>query len=31
MGLLIAIISVGMGVALIVRRVVNRKMDEGGE
>jgi hypothetical protein len=31
MGLLIAIISVGMGVALIVRRVVNRRMGEGGE
>jgi hypothetical protein len=31
MGLLIAIISVGMGVALIVRKVVNRRMDEGGE
>ncbi|QUW20304.1 hypothetical protein JSQ81_10500 [Sporosarcina sp. Marseille-Q4063] len=31
MGLLIAIISVGMGVALIVRRALNRRMDRGGE
>jgi hypothetical protein len=31
MGLLIAIISVGMGVALIVRRVLNRRMDGKGE
>ena len=31
MGLLITIISGGMGVALIVRRVVDRRMDEIGE
>jgi hypothetical protein len=31
MGLLIVIISVGMGVALIVRRVLNRRMDGKGE
>jgi hypothetical protein len=31
MGLLITIISGGMGVALILRRVVNRRIDEIGE
>ncbi|WP_172370603.1 hypothetical protein [Sporosarcina jiandibaonis] len=31
MGLLIAIISVGMGVAMIVRRVLNRRVDGIGE